>query len=73
MGVWCRGRVRCCEGAETSFHQDLNGDGVIGVPHDGGPDGVPPASDPHDLSNSQDQLASFLHVADLHAGGVLLH
>jgi len=118
--------------AETSFHQDLNGDGVIGVPPpsgpDGGPDGVPPASgpagdsfvfrpdlgtnsviqsanlntpdphnqplgplpefsssgpdaalemliqhDPHDLPGSQDQLTSSLHIADLHAGGVLIH
>ena len=32
------------QAAETSFHQDLNGDGVIGVAHDGGPDGLPPAS-----------------------------
>ena len=124
------GASQVLQAAETSFHQDLNGDGVIGVPHDGGPDGVPPASgpagnsfvfqtnpgtssvtepanantadfpihsfgllpafsssgpaaalemliqhvsDPHDLSSSQDHLASFLHVADLHAGGVLIH
>ena len=113
------------QAAGTGFHQDLNGDGVIGVPHDGGPDGVPPGSgpagdsfvfqtnpgtssvtetanantadfpihsfglqpifsssgpaaalqmliehlsNPHDLSISQHQLTSLLHVADLHAG-----
>ena len=30
-------------------------------------------SEPHDLSIGEDQLTSFLHVADLHAGGVLIH
>jgi serralysin len=34
------------ETAETRFHQDLNGDGIIGVPSRGAPIDVPPASGP---------------------------
>jgi serralysin len=68
------GTSAALEAAEVSFHQDLNGDGIIGVLSRGAPIDVPPASGPvgdsfvfrPDLGTSPMTLSANANAPDTH-------
>jgi hypothetical protein len=57
------------ETLETSFHQDLNGDGVIGVPSPQSPSGAAQASNPRAPTVAVANNDSFVFGAGAAAGG----